>query len=109
MYVSVTGLKAKGLRGLARFAILAPGAFKEAQNAHGILFCETKTRKGWHHTLTVWESKKDMMVYRKSSKHLKSMKEFNAIATGKVHGYESDVIPGWMAALREYDTHARDV
>ncbi len=109
MYVSVTGLKTKGIAGLVRFAVLAPAAFKEAQKADGILFCETKTRKGWHHTLTVWETKADMMVYRKSPKHLKSMKAFAQIATGKVHGYETDVQPGWMAALKEYDAHARDV
>lgn len=109
MYVSVTGLKAKGSHGLTRFAVLAPAAFEEAQNAHGILFCDTKTRSGWHHTLTVWETKADMVVYRKSPKHLKSMQEFTDIATGKVHGYESDTCSGWMAALKEFDAHARDV
>ncbi|MEO9824954.1 MAG: hypothetical protein ABJF50_11120 [Paracoccaceae bacterium] len=109
MYVSVTGLKAKGIAGLARFAVLAPAAFKEAQNANGILFCETKTRAGWHHTLTVWETKADMMAYRKSPKHLKSMRAFSQIATGKVYGYEAEEKPGWMAALKAYDAHARDV
>ena len=109
MYVSVTGLKAKGLTGLARFAILAPAAFKEAEVANGNLFCQTKTRDGWHHTLTVWESKTDMMAYRKSPKHLKAMKVFSQIAIGKVHGYETETQPGWMAALKEYDKHARDV
>jgi hypothetical protein len=40
-----------------------------------------------------------MMAYRRSPAHLKSMRVFAQIATGKVHGYEADNIPTWDAAL----------
>lgn len=109
MYVSVTGLQTKGIVSWIRFWALAIPAFRAAQTAKGVRFTGTKIRHGVHHTLTVWDSKSDMMAYRKSPAHLKSMRVFAQIATGKVHGYETDHIPTWDAALVEYDRHARVV
>ena len=109
MYVSVTGLKGKGIIGLMRFWLLAIPSFKAVQRANGILFWEVKTIKGWHHTLTVWETPKHMMAYRKSPSHLKAMKAFPSIAVGKVHGYGASKVPTWEEALREYEEHGRVV
>lgn len=109
MYVSVTGLKTKGLIGWVRFWLLAIPALRGAQRADGVLFCETKMRNGYHHTLTVWETKNQMMMYRKSPVHLKAMKVFSFIATGKVYGYESNALPTWDEALKAFDEHARTV
>lgn len=109
MYVSITGLKTKGVTSWVRFIFLTIPAFNEAKKADGILFCETTKRGNEYHTLTVWESKQKMMIYRKSPAHLKAMKAFSSIATGKVYGYECDNIPSWEDALEEYDLKARDV
>ena len=58
MYVSVTGLKPKGFIARIRFWITTLPASRAAQMADGILFCDFKTRNGYHHTLTVWKTKK---------------------------------------------------
>lgn len=109
MYVSVTGLKTNNFISSLRFWFLTVPAFRGAQKADGILVCNTISRTGYHHTLTVWESKKQMLAYRKSPAHLKAMKVFPSIAIGKVYGYDSDVIPSWEDALSEWNKNARVV
>ena len=52
MYVSVTGLKPKGLMGWIRFLTLTMPASKDAQKAEGILHCAFNSRNGYQHTLT---------------------------------------------------------
>ena len=107
MYVSVTGLKPKGFIARIRFWITILPASRAAQMADGILFCDFKTRNGYHHTLTVWKTKKDMMVYRSSPAHLRAMKNMSQIGSGKVFGYEAESIPNWEDALTELESNAR--
>ena len=109
MYVSITGLKATNLMGWIRFWVLTIPAFKAGQGAAGNLFCEAKGRNGWQHTLTVWQTKEDMLAYKRSPKHIKAMKVFSQIADGKVYGYESETMPSWDEAFIKYDESARDV
>ena len=75
MYVSVTGLKPKGLTGWIRFWILTIPASKDAQKAEGIIHCAFNSRNGYQHTLTVWKSKEHMLGYLSSPAHLKAMKK----------------------------------
>jgi len=109
MYVSVTGLKSKGLIGRLRFWVLTIPAFRAARKASGIILCETRTCNGYNHTLTVWKTKEKMRLYRSSPVHRKAMREFSSIATGKVLGFESDSIPTWDEALKQFASNARDV
>ena len=41
--------------------------------------------------------------------HVQAMKILDDIATGKVFGYESDVVPTWEEARQLYDTKGREV
>ena len=107
MYVSVTGLKPRGLIGWIRFWMLTIPASKKAQKAKGIMHCAFISRQGYQHTLTVWKSKKYMLDYLTSKAHLKAMKKFSKIGDGKVYGYEADVIPNWKDALTEWDKNGR--
>ena len=81
MYVSVTGLKAKGFLAAIRWLLAVP-AFKQAKSSGGVLFCEVKSVGGFHHTLTIWKTKKDMRKFVLSPIHRKAMKIFPKIATG---------------------------
>ena len=108
MYVSVTGLKPKGLIGWIRFWTLTIPASKDAQKADGILHCAFKSRNGYQHTLTVWKSKEHMMSYLTSPAHLKAMKSLSKIGSGKIHGYEADTIPSWEDAYNEWCKKARE-
>ena len=106
MYVSVTALKTKGFFSAIRFWLLAGPTFRQAKSSKGVLFCEVKTVDGFHHTLTAWETKKDMKKFASSPIHLKAMKVFPKIATGLTIGYEADEIPSWSEALENWRTQA---
>lgn len=109
MYVSVTGLKTKGVQGWVRFWFLAIPALWAARMAEGVRLVATRRRQGMHHTLTVWESRADMLVYKKSPAHLRSMRAFSHIATGRICGYECNREPTWDEALARFDEHAHEV
>jgi len=106
MYVSVTALKTKGFFSAIRFWLLAIPTFRQAKSSKGVLFCEVKTVDGFHHTLTAWETKKDMKQFVSSPVHLKAMKVFPQIATGSTIGFEADEIPSWNQALEVWRTQA---
>ncbi|MDA9287565.1 hypothetical protein N9P72_01600 [Amylibacter sp.] len=80
---------------------------KIAQKADGILHCAFNSRNGYQHTFTVWKSKKHMMSYLTSSAHLKAMKKFSKIGSGKVYGYEANSIPSWEKALVKWNKNGR--
>jgi hypothetical protein len=98
VYISITGLKPKSFGGFIRFWTLAIPSFGEAQSAKGNLFCATKKINGYQCTLTAWESRELMLAFMKNGVHLKAMKAFHSIATGRTYGYESDSIPNWDEA-----------
>ena len=106
MYVSVTALKTNGFLSAIRFWLLAIPTFRQAKSSKGVLFCEVKTVDGFHHTLTAWETKKDMSQFVSSPLHLKAMKVFPKIATGSTIGFEADETPSWSEALEVLRTQA---
>jgi len=98
MHISITGLKPKGLWEFIRFWTLAIPSFGEAKSAKGNLFSAVKRINGYQCTLSAWESRELMLVFMKNGVHLKAMKAFKSIATGRTYGYESDSIPSWEEA-----------
>jgi len=99
MYVSLTGLKPKGFFAYIRFWLLAIPAFRQAQTAEGNLHCDVKKVHEYQCTITAWESRELMTEFLRSGVHLKAMKVFSSIATGKSFGYESDTVPEWEEAF----------
>ena len=99
MYISITGLKPKGFKGFFRFWLHAIPSFRQAQTAKGNLYCSVKRIQGQQCTLTAWESRDIMLEFMRSGAHLKAMKQFHKIATGKTYGYESTAIPDWKQAF----------
>ena len=107
MYVSITGLKPKGLIGWIRFVTLTIPTSKDAQKAEGIIHCAFNSRNGYKHTLTVWKSKEHMLVFLTSPSHLKAMKFFSKIGIGKIYAYEANCSPSWENALALWDKNGR--
>jgi hypothetical protein len=107
MHISITGLKPKGIFGHFRFWILAVPTFIQAKKARGNVFSEVKKIQGFQCTLTAWESKDHMLDFLRSGSHLNAMKAFHSIATGKIYGYESDVIPEWKDAFEILQSNGR--
>jgi len=99
-YISITGLKPKGILTFFKFLRLAIPSFQQAQKAPGNLFCEVKRVGGFQCTLTAWETKDAMLNYLRSGAHLTAMKSFHKIATGRTYGFESHSIPTWDEAFQ---------
>jgi len=108
MYISITGLSPKGFLGTIRFWTLAIPSFRQAQQASGNLFCEVRRIQRYQCTLTAWSSREDMLGYLRSKTHLKAMKAFPKIATGKSHGYEAESVPSWDEAFETLLQKGRD-
>ena len=109
-YVSVTGLQLKSIWYAPKFWRRTIPAFAQAEQAEGNVYCQTKSRDGVHHTLTVWDSRESMRKFMFSGAHAQAMKILKEVAnleTTKVYGYESDEIPTWEQALQEWDAHGK--
>ncbi|MCI5072394.1 hypothetical protein MRY82_05565 [bacterium] len=107
MYISITGLKPKNFIARLKFYRYAIPCFNQARNASGNVYCQTKNVNGYAHTLTAWESKEDMQRFLYSGVHMQAIKQFNNIATGKTHGYESETIPSWQEAIKIWQDKAK--
>lgn len=70
---------------------------------------DTANIRGTHHTLTVWEDRAAMLRFMRGPAHRAAMGILDSIATGKVHGFEADVVPTWAEARAIYDGEARAV
>jgi hypothetical protein len=109
VYMSVTGLKAKGLLAKLSFWRHAIPSLSQAKTAPGLLFLEVKPLNGYHHTLTVWENRQAMVTYIRTGAHAKAMKNFNKFATGKIVGLEVSAAPTWEQALKIWAEQGRAV
>ena len=109
-YVSITGLRTKGLFSFFMFLRHAVPSKIQAESADGILFVGVKKINGIQHTLTAWESEAHMKKYIHSGAHLRALKMFRKIATGKTFGFVSKILPTfdqvheiWKEKGREYE------
>ena len=46
---------------------------------------------------------------KKSSSHIKAMRSFKSIATGKIYRYETNLIPSWDEVLVRFNNEAYEV
>lgn len=95
IYVSITGLKVKNFWKFFLFLRFAVPAKIQADKAEGSLYVGVKKINGIEHTLTVWTSKDSMKRYLSSGAHLRALKNFRRVASGKTFGYESSTVPEW--------------
>lgn len=95
IYVSITGLKVKNFWKFLFFMRHAVMSKIQADRAPGILFSDVRTINGIQHTVTAWETKQHMKDFIYTGNHLKAIKAFRKIATGKTFGYEATQIPSW--------------
>ena len=107
-YVSITGLKPRGLVSFFIFLRHAIPSKIQAEQAPGNLYVAVKRINGIHHTLSVWENKSDMKSYIYQGPHLLAIKVFRKIATGKTFGYESNTLPSWEEVHELWKTNGMD-
>jgi hypothetical protein len=109
VYISITGLKINGLLSIFGFWRHAIPSKIQADKAPGLILVDLKKVGHFHHTLSVWENKEAMLKYLRNGAHLKALKVFRKIATGRVFGYEAQSIPTWDEALGIWSENARTV
>lgn len=107
--MSITGLKVRSVFAYPIFAYHAFQSMRQARAANGNMSAQACTVDGVHHTLSVWQSKDHMLAYLRSGPHLKAMKVFSKIATGKTFGYATTKIPELEDVHQLWTEHARDV
>ena len=79
VYVSVTGLRLRGLLQRIPFHWHAVRSFRQAQDAPGNLFCAARYIDGVHHTLTIWRSRADMRAFLTAGAHARAMRAYALI------------------------------
>ena len=109
MYISITGLKPKNFFTTIRLFIFTIPAFRAAQKSEGNLFCESKKKDSYYHTITAWKNRNMMMKYLTGKAHSKAMKNFSLIGTGSTYGYEGDQIPSWEEAVKTWKENFKEV
>jgi hypothetical protein len=109
VYISITGLKLKSIIHVPRFWWYAIRSMVQAQSAAGNISAEARTKNGIHHTVSVWKNKEAMRAYLVAGNHIKAMRVFKRIATGKVLGFEADAAPPWNEVHELWRTRAREV
>ncbi len=107
-YVSITGLKPKNFWAIFAFWRHAIPSKIQAEKSPGLLLSGVKKINGIQHTLTIWESKKHMLDYIHKDAHLKAIKSFRKIATGKTFGYEAESVPTWEEVHESWLKHGKE-
>lgn len=108
MYISVTGLRLRSSIVLPIFWWHATHSMIQAKRADGNRFADARNVDGVYHTLTAWHDRKAMLVYLGCGAHLRAMRIFDLIGSGRVHGFEAEQVPDWPEALRLWKAYGRD-
>ena len=108
MYISLTGLRLKRPWHAAAFWFHALASMRQAQAAEGCLAAEARTIDGVHHTRTLWRSEAEMRAFLRTGAHLRAVKQFRTIATGKTFGFDGDALPSWDEVHRLWQEHGRN-
>ena len=109
VYVSITGLQLKGRRHSVRFWWHAIRSMGQARRAEGNIATDARFMNGVHHTRTVWTDESAMRRYLTAGAHLKAMKAFGSIATGKTLGFYTESVPNWDEVQRTWQLHGKPV
>lgn len=107
VYVSITGLRIKQFWHLPVFWRLASASMAQARRAPGCLSVEARTIDGVHHTLSAWSDEDAMRAFLHTGAHLKAIKAFHRIATGRTFGVEMSEVPGWEVVHEIWQKHGR--
>ena len=109
VYVSLTGFRPKGIARLPMFWWRTIRSFAQARRAPGNLVASGRIVDGVYHTMTVWSDLASMRAFVASGAHLRAMKNFRNLGSGKVYGYACEDVPDWDAAYSLWRRFSREV
>jgi hypothetical protein len=108
MYVSITGLRVRGLRQVPLFWWHAGRSMLQAKRSDGNISAQACKANGVQHTLTVWQNRTDLLRFLRSKAHLGAVRAAERIGTSWICGYEADIAPDWDEALAYWRVHRRE-
>lgn len=108
VYVSITGLRVRSPWLTFRFWWHAIHAMMQVRRAPGCLSASARTINGVQHTLSVWQDDTAMREFVFSGAHLRAVRVFPKIATGKTFGYWADAPPDWDDVPALWEAHGQD-
>ncbi|MBC9879509.1 hypothetical protein G8O24_19395 [Bradyrhizobium sp. INPA01-394B] len=109
VYVSMTGFRPHGIAQLPRFWWRTLQSLAQARRASGVVAVEARVVAGTYHTLTAWSDLVSMRSFVASGAHLKAMKNFRKLGTGRIFGYAPDQLPDWDTVYELWTRHGREV
>ncbi|MCS3728207.1 DUF3291 domain-containing protein [Bradyrhizobium betae] len=109
VYVSMTGFRPRGIAQLPVFWWRTIRSFTQAQRAPGNLVAAGRLVDGVYHTMTVWSDLASMRAFVASGAHLKAMKNFRQLGSGRTHGFACDEIPEWSTVYDLWRRDGRDI
>ena len=109
VYVSITGLRVKGMQHVVRFWWHALRSMAQAHRAPGNLKAEARTINGVHHTLLVWTDQASMRAYLSRGAHRQAMSAFHTIATGRTVGFLAEKAPEWNEVHAIWNRDGKEV
>lgn len=109
VYVSMTGFRPKGIARLPIFWWRTFRSFAQARRAPGNLAATGRVVDGVYHTMTVWSDLASMRAFVASGAHLRAMKNFRILGSGKVYGYACAEVPDWDTTYSLWRRFSREV
>jgi hypothetical protein len=109
IYVSMTGFRPRGALQLPRFWWRTVRSLAQARRAPGNLLTAARRVDGVYHTMTAWSDLASMRAYVGSGAHLKAMRGFRALGTGRVFGHACEALPDWESVYALWQQHGREV
>ena len=109
VYVSVTGFRPKGFARLPAFWWRTITSIAQARRAPGNCAAMLKMVDGVYHTITVWSDIASMKRFVTSGAHLRAMKDFRKLGSGRTYGCTRESVPDWQAMYEFWKLHGREV
>lgn len=109
VYVSMTGFRPKGFVQLPAFWWRTITSIAQARQAPGNIAVMLKMVAGVYHTMTVWSDIESMKRFVTSGAHLRAMKDFRKLGSGRTCGCTRETVPDWQDMYEFWRLYGRDV
>lgn len=97
MFASTTKYTLANVGAFLMFSLLSLKSIAQANSAGGLVTIKIRIRD--LRTLTVWQSKKDMLAFRNSGFHQQAMIASSNLGSNQSYSWQTDRIPTWQEAI----------
>ena len=105
MFASTTKYTLKNIPAFLMFSLLSLKSIAQANTAKGLVTIKIRIRD--FRTITVWETKADMISFRNSGFHQQAMIASTKLGSNQSYSWETERIPTWQEAIAELAANRR--